>query len=159
VITCIFQETAFDHSTFLIFIQSKNLVTYVDQLDQHHEYLTVRETLQYSFDCLRGTHKSPYIPHNSTNDAIIAEMDKNYFAVNIVLEALGLKRVKDTYVGNDVSVRGVSGGERKRVTLGELLSVGAPVFCFDEISTGRAMFFHTFPRFETYTALFRCVLS
>lgn len=137
MINCIFQKNEFDFCFY--FVLSQNLVTYVDQLDQHHEYLTVRETLQYAFDCLRGTHRSPYIPQSSTNDPIIAEMDKNNFAVNIVLEALGLARVKDTYVGNDVSVRGVSGGERKRVTLGELLSVGAPVFCCDEISTGKAI--------------------
>jgi ABC-type multidrug transport system ATPase subunit len=108
----------------------------VDQIDQHHEYLKVGETLDYAFNCRRGTHAAPYFPKNSRNNAIIAEMDKNHFAVNLCLEAVGLARVKDTFVGNDVSVRGVSGGERRRVTLAELLCIGSPVFCFDEISTG-----------------------
>lgn len=35
------------------------------------------------------------------------------------LEALGLTYVKDTFVG-DENVRGVSGGQRRRVTLGEV---------------------------------------
>ena len=52
------------------------------------------------------------------------------------MEALGLTRVKDTFVGDQQTVRGVSGGEKKRVTVGEM-SVGFfPVLCMDEISTG-----------------------
>jgi len=114
-----------------------NLVCLVDQLDNHHEYLTVKETFEYAFNCRKGgTHRSPYVTRNTKNDAIIANFDAEKFFVNLCLEALGLKRVEDTFVGNDVNVRGVSGGERKRVTLGELLCAGAPVFCMDEISTG-----------------------
>jgi ABC-type multidrug transport system ATPase subunit len=37
----------------------------------------------------------------------------------MTLEALGLMYVKDTFVG-DENVRGVSGGQRRRVTLGEV---------------------------------------
>lgn len=117
-------------------------MSYVDQLDKHHEYLTVKETLEYAFNCRRGTHRLPYIERNPQNDAVVADFDKNQFLVNLVLDLLGLKRVEDTFVGNDVSVRGVSGGERKRVTLGELLCVGAPVFCLDEISTGLDGMYH-----------------
>lgn len=48
---------------------------------------------------------------------------------------LGLDHVGDTFVGND-TVRGVSGGQRRRVTVGEMSMYQAPVFCGDEISTG-----------------------
>lgn len=40
-------------------------------------------------------------------------------AVNKILEILGLSRVKDTFVGDQTTVRGVSGGEKKRVTVAE----------------------------------------
>ena len=54
----------------------------------------------------------------------------------MVLEAMGLARVSDTFVGDQESIRGVSGGERKRVTLGEMCTGRFPVLCMDEISTG-----------------------
>ena len=37
--------------------------------------------------------------------------------VNVTLQVLGLTHVRDTYVG-DHSVRGISGGQRRRVTVG-----------------------------------------
>lgn len=43
--------------------------------------------------------------------------------------------MEDTFVGND-RVRGVSGGEKKRVTVGEMMATPTFVACFDEISTG-----------------------
>jgi ABC-type multidrug transport system ATPase subunit len=46
-------------------------------------------------------------------------MDKEMTAVNKILEILGLSRVKDTFVGDQTTVRGVSGGEKKRVTVAE----------------------------------------
>lgn len=114
----------------------KNLVRYVDEIDQHQEYLTVRETFQYAFNCRRGTHRTPHFARNTTNDDIIKTLDQTEFFVNLVIEVLGLQSVADNLVGNDVTVRGISGGERKRVTIGELLCVGAPILCMDEISTG-----------------------
>jgi ABC-type multidrug transport system ATPase subunit len=39
-------------------------------------------------------------------------------------------------VGDQENVRGISGGEKKRVTVAEMLCVGSPIICCDEISTG-----------------------
>ena len=66
----------------------------------------------------------------------IEKMDEEDWMVKAVMEGLGLTRVKDTFVGDNVAVRGVSGGEKKRVTVAEMFCVGAPVICCDEISTG-----------------------
>ncbi|POM79341.1 Pleiotropic drug resistance protein ABC Superfamily, partial [Phytophthora palmivora] len=46
-----------------------------------------------------------------------------------------IKSCADTVVG-DALLRGVSGGERKRVTIGEVLVGGQSLFLCDEISTG-----------------------
>lgn len=43
--------------------------------------------------------------------------------------------MKDTFVG-DSDVRGISGGQRRRVTVGEMLMATTPFMCGDEISTG-----------------------
>jgi ABC-type multidrug transport system ATPase subunit len=68
--------------------------------------------------------------------ALIRKLDQEHWAVEIVLEGMGLTRVKDTFVGDTTTVRGVSGGERKRVTVAELLGTRVPIMCCDEISTG-----------------------
>jgi energy-coupling factor transporter ATP-binding protein EcfA2 len=39
-------------------------------------------------------------------------------------------------VGDQKTVRGVSGGEKKRVTVAEMLITSTPIICCDEISTG-----------------------
>ena len=49
---------------------------------------------------------------------------------------MGLTGVKDTFVGDHETVRGISGGERKRVTISEMAVGRFPIECMDEISTG-----------------------
>jgi ABC-type multidrug transport system ATPase subunit len=53
----------------------------------------------------------------------------------IVIEQLGLQNCQDTIIGNAM-LRGVSGGERKRVTTGEMEFGMKYVTLMDEISTG-----------------------
>ena len=55
--------------------------------------------------------------------------------VDLFLRLLGLQGCADTLVG-DGMLRGVSGGERKRVTLGEMLINPYLAYAMDEISTG-----------------------
>lgn len=65
----------------------------------------------------------------------ILELDAEKTSVNLKIEALGISHVANTFVGNS-DVRGVSGGQRRRVTVGEMMQGPAPIFCGDEISTG-----------------------
>ena len=58
-----------------------------------------------------------------------------------IIKILGLQRCADTVVGNAM-VRGVSGGEKKRVTTGEILVGTARVLLMDEISTGARLCVH-----------------
>jgi ABC-type multidrug transport system ATPase subunit len=52
-----------------------------------------------------------------------------------VITGLGLTGCKDVYVGNQM-IRGVSGGQKRRVTVGEILSTIRPVMVMDSISNG-----------------------
>jgi energy-coupling factor transporter ATP-binding protein EcfA2 len=61
--------------------------------------------------------------------------EKEHIRLNVVASFLGLSDVKDTFVGDEF-VRGVSGGQRRRVTVGEMIMSRTPVLCGDEISTG-----------------------
>lgn len=55
--------------------------------------------------------------------------------VEFIIKLLGIQRCADTVVGNQL-LRGVSGGEKKRVTTAEILVGGKVVLLMDEISTG-----------------------
>lgn len=55
--------------------------------------------------------------------------------VDRVLRVLALSGCADTLVGNEL-IRGISGGERRRLTIGETLVTNARVLLLDEISTG-----------------------
>lgn len=109
-----------DHSKENLF---KNLVAFVNQNDTHAPRLTVGETFVFSGCC-----KDESILLNRKGTS---ENGK----VGLTLKGLGLSHVQDTFVGNE-QIRGVSGGQRRRVTLGEMLVFDTPLLCGDEISTG-----------------------
>jgi ABC-type multidrug transport system ATPase subunit len=114
-----------------------NIVSYIDQIDRLHPFLTVFETCEFAWRCRsNGTHRKATVGTGPAIDEQVLKLDADLWLVNKVLEGLGLLRVKDTFVGDQETVRGVSGGEKKRVTVAEMLCVGSPIACCDEISTG-----------------------
>ena len=58
-----------------------------------------------------------------------------YAKVERIMALMGIDHVADTIVGN-ATTRGVSGGQRRRVTVAEGLMGCGRIFCGDEISTG-----------------------
>jgi len=103
----------------------EKLVAYADQVDVHLPSMTVRETLQFAVD-----HSFDPAPYNSDKLNSIHQRK-----VELVLRQLGLEECADTIVGN-AWVRGVSGGQRKRVTLGEVLCSDARAVFLDEVTSG-----------------------
>ncbi|EGC38233.1 hypothetical protein DICPUDRAFT_76201 [Dictyostelium purpureum] len=94
-------------------------ISYVNQEDYHMASLTVRQTLQFSADCQINKCKE--------------ERNKK---VDQVIELLDLEKHQDTLVGNEF-LRGISGGQKKRVTIGvEIVKDNSEIFLMDEISTG-----------------------
>jgi hypothetical protein len=55
--------------------------------------------------------------------------------VEHVLDSLGLKECADVILGNEMK-RGVSGGQKKRVTLAEALLTGSRLLALDEVTNG-----------------------
>mmetsp|Transcript_17034 Transcript_17034/g.39117 ORF Transcript_17034/g.39117 Transcript_17034/m.39117 type:complete len:1432 (-) Transcript_17034:3850-8145(-) len=114
-----------------------NVVGYIDQIDRLHPYLTVEETCHFAFKCRTGgTHRTPTDDPGPEAAAAVEEMDATQYLVTSVLEAMDLTNVKNTFVGDQQNVRGVSGGEKKRVTVSEMCVGRFPILCMDEISTG-----------------------
>jgi len=99
------------------------LCEYVTQVDEHLPFLTVHETVQFSHE------NACVLSDDATARALYDDK------VNKVIELLNLEGCKDTIIGNDL-IRGVSGGEKKRVTIAEALVKNSQVLCMDEISTG-----------------------
>jgi ABC-type multidrug transport system ATPase subunit len=101
---------------------------FVDQVDNHIATLTVRETLEFALKC------NTYELHaNEANAKKVNHL--NALKLDLFLKLLGLDGCQNTFVGDNM-LRGVSGGERKRVTLGEMLIIPFLAYAMDEISTG-----------------------
>ena len=115
----------------------ENAIAFIDQLDCHAPRLTVEETFEYAYQCKRGgTHINfKHVMESEEALEIAARADSEGLLVNTTLVALGLSHVRKTFVGNE-DVRGVSGGQRRRVTVGEMLMDSSPILCGDEISNG-----------------------
>jgi len=107
-------------------IEVKQLVSYCDQLDVHLPLLTVRETFQFVHD------------NNTADPALYGDSELEAAAherVSDTVKLLSLSGCQNTIVGDDM-LRGVSGGEKKRVTIGETLVTNARALLLDEPSTG-----------------------
>ncbi len=114
-----------------------NLTAYIDQIDRLHPYLTVKETCEFAWNCRSGgTHWRPNCGTDEEVMKFVEKLDKDLWLVHTIMQGMGLSHVKDTFVGDQQNVRGVSGGEKKRVTVAEMLVARTPVVCCDEISTG-----------------------
>lgn len=69
----------------------------------------------------------------SLGDTLSAEELETY--VTSVINDLGLKKVRDTVIG-DATIKGVSGGERKRTSIGVELISNPSVLFLDEPTSG-----------------------
>ncbi|KAL4559958.1 hypothetical protein LXL04_032104 [Taraxacum kok-saghyz] len=124
---------------------------YISQNDVHIGELTVRETLAFSARCqgvgsryemlaeLSRREKDANIKPDPDIDvymkaAAVAGQEASV-VTDYTLKILGLDICADTMVG-DQMVRGISGGQKKRVTTGEMIVGPSKVLLMDEISTG-----------------------
>lgn len=92
---------------------------YTAENDVHFPMLTVGQTLYFA-----ARARAPReIPGGVSKDVYAQHMR------DVVMATLGILHTIDTNVGNDF-VRGVSGGERKRVTIAEAMLSQAPLQCW-----------------------------
>ncbi|KAI8142003.1 ABC-2 type transporter-domain-containing protein [Fennellomyces sp. T-0311] len=107
-----------DHKTF-----AKNYrgqVIYNEEEDQHYPTLSTRQTLQFALRC-------------KTPGARLPDETKEDFVEKIIYllgNMLGLTKQMPTMVGN-AFVRGLSGGERKRLSIAEVMTTQSSINCWD----------------------------
>ncbi|CAN6452443.1 unnamed protein product [Victoria cruziana] len=124
---------------------------YISQHDVHNAEMTVRETLDFSGRCqgvgprynmlveLSRREKEAGIKPDPEIDAFMkaaaAEGQGTSIVTDYILKLLGLEICADTIVGDQMR-RGISGGQKKRVTTGEMLVGPSKAMFMDGISTG-----------------------
>ncbi|XP_071717159.1 pleiotropic drug resistance protein 1-like [Rutidosis leptorrhynchoides] len=129
----------------------KRTCAYISANDVHIGEMTVRETLAFSARCqgagsryemlaeLLRREKIANVKPDPDIDiymkAAASEGQKVSVMTDYTLKILGLDMCADTIVGDRMR-RGISGGQRKRVTTGEMIVGPSTVLLMDEISTG-----------------------
>lgn len=116
------------------FLPSK-VADYVEQGDTHEAILTVEETLKFAWLCTTAGRHSYGNAHDEASAAKWDEDNAEMIALQNTIAMLGLKGCKDTCVGNAM-IRGVSGGQKRRVTIGEMMVCPRPIKLMDCISNG-----------------------
>ena len=96
-------------------------VTYCPEDDIHFPTLTVDETLKFAAK-MRAPHTR--FEERSRGSYVTSITD-------IVQTIFGLRHVKNTPVG-DAAIRGVSGGEKKRVSISEALALRSTITAWDK---------------------------
>ncbi|PHH82187.1 hypothetical protein CDD82_6745 [Ophiocordyceps australis] len=93
---------------------------YNQEVDKHFPHLTVGQTLEFAASARTPSHR-------------IQNMSRREYCrylAQVVMSICGLSHTYNTKVGNDF-VRGVSGGERKRVSIAEMIVAGSPLSAWD----------------------------
>lgn len=98
---------------------------YTAEVDVHFPMLTVGETLTFA-----SRARSPRSLPQNISHAMFSDHLRD-----VVMALFGISHTRNTRVGNEY-VRGVSGGERKRVTISEAALSGAPLQCWDNSTRG-----------------------
>ncbi|MBA0836443.1 hypothetical protein Goarm_008660, partial [Gossypium armourianum] len=129
----------------------KKTSAYISQNDVHVGEMTVKETLDFSARCQGiGTRYDllSELARRERDAGIFPEADVDLFMkatamegvesslfTDYTLKLLGLDICKDIIVGDEMQ-RGISGGQKKRVTTGEMIVGPTKTLFMDEISTG-----------------------
>ncbi|CCO36283.1 ABC transporter G family member 11 AltName: Full=ABC transporter ABCG,11 [Rhizoctonia solani AG-1 IB] len=93
--------------------------------DIHYPILTVAQTLQFALSLKSPGRRLPEQTRAQLNDEIL----------DMLLSMLNITHTRNTVVGNEF-MRGVSGGERKRVSIAEMMATRACVLSWDNSTRG-----------------------
>jgi len=124
---------------------------YISQNDVHTGEMTVKETLDFSARCQGVGSRYELLAELARRErdaGILPEAEVDFFMkatavegvessliTDYTLRILGLDVCGDTIVGDEMH-RGISGGQKKRVTTGEMIVGPTKTLFMDEISTG-----------------------
>ncbi|KAK2590459.1 hypothetical protein QQS21_011860 [Conoideocrella luteorostrata] len=103
----------------------KGETVYNQEVDKHFPHLTVGQTLEFAASVRTPQHRIQGM----------SRVEYCEYIAKVVMAVFGLSHTYNTKVGNDF-VRGVSGGERKRVSIAEMVVAGSPLTAWDNSTRG-----------------------
>jgi ATP-binding cassette subfamily G (WHITE) protein 2 (PDR) len=106
--------------------QFRGEAIYMAETDVHFPQLTVGQTLTFA--------AKARAPRDNTFPGVTREMYAKHMT-DVIMATFGLSHTVNTNVGNDF-IRGISGGERKRVSIAEAALSGSPLQCWDNCTRG-----------------------
>ncbi|KEY67730.1 hypothetical protein S7711_03981 [Stachybotrys chartarum IBT 7711] len=98
---------------------------YTAEVDVHFPNMTVGDTLTFAARARQPRN----IPEGVSRHQLAAHVR------DVIMAMFGISHTINTRIGNEF-IRGVSGGERKRVTISEATLSGAPIQCWDNSTRG-----------------------
>lgn len=98
---------------------------YCEEDENHHPTLTVGQTLDFALET-----KVP-----GKRPAGLSRQEFKAKVIDLMLKMFNIEHTRNTIVGNPF-VRGVSGGERKRVSIAETMITGASLMSWDNSTRG-----------------------
>lgn len=105
--------------------QFRGEVLYQAETEIHFPQLTAGETLLFAAHARAPKNRFPGV----SRDQYAQHMR------DVVMATFGLTHTINTRIGNEY-IRGVSGGERKRVSIAEVTLCGSPLQCWDNSTRG-----------------------
>uniref|UniRef100_A0A0E0MIJ3 ABC transporter domain-containing protein n=1 Tax=Oryza punctata TaxID=4537 RepID=A0A0E0MIJ3_ORYPU len=143
-------EVEYNGANLNTFVPEKTSA-YISQYDLHVPEMTVRETLDFSArfqgvgtraeimkEVIRREKEAGITPDPDIDTymkAISVEGLERNMQTDYIMKIMGLDICADIIVG-DIMRRGISGGEKKRLTTGEMIVGPSRALFMDEISTG-----------------------
>ncbi|KAJ3542263.1 hypothetical protein NM208_g4196 [Fusarium decemcellulare] len=119
--------------------------------DVHYGSMTAEEAKTYRGQIVMNTEEELFFPALTVGqtmdfatklkvpfqlpEGVTSAEDMRVETRNFLLQSMGIEHTHDTKVGN-AFIRGVSGGERKRVSIIETLTTRGSVFCWDNSTRG-----------------------
>ncbi|KAF5005927.1 hypothetical protein FDECE_7685 [Fusarium decemcellulare] len=119
--------------------------------DVHYGSMTAEEAQTYRGQIVMNTEEELFFPALTVGqtmdfatklkvpfqlpEGVTSAEDMRVETRNFLLQSMGIEHTHDTKVGN-AFIRGVSGGERKRVSIIETLTTRGSVFCWDNSTRG-----------------------
>jgi ATP-binding cassette subfamily G (WHITE) protein 2 (SNQ2) len=100
-------------------------VVYNQEDDDHLPTLTVAQTLRFALETKTPKKRIPGVSNSQFREEVL----------NLLLSMLNIKHTANTVVGN-AFIRGVSGGERKRVSIAEMFCGNVSVASWDNSTRG-----------------------
>jgi ATP-binding cassette, subfamily G (WHITE), member 2, SNQ2 len=113
----------FDDKTFANAYRGE--AVYNQEDDVHHPSLTVGQTLGFALDTKTPGKRPSGVSRREFKEKVVA----------LLLKMFNIEHTKNTVVGGPF-IRGISGGERKRVSIAEQMATGATVCAWDNSSRG-----------------------